>query len=124
MLHSFVVELSDGSVAELADDEISDLSLDEGDDTGLGGAENGIDLPVGEVRSVLGSSGSLGDVTFTGESTAGEGDQREHQRPHQAVPTQANELDQRAPDPVSPHRRPTQQPAKETSRLPHPTGVL
>ena len=65
------VELSDSSVAELADDEISDLSLDEGDDAVLSGAEHGIDLPVTEEGSVLGSSGSLGDVTLTGEATTG-----------------------------------------------------
>jgi hypothetical protein len=39
--------------------------------TTLGGAEHGIDLPVAEAGSVLGTSGSLGDVTFAGESTAG-----------------------------------------------------
>jgi len=60
-----------GSRSELADEDVTGFAFDDGHEAVvIALADDGVDLPVADLRAKLGSEGALADVSFAGEAPA------------------------------------------------------
>ena len=68
--HRTAIRMLLGTSSELADHEVTGFAVDDGDEAVLITlADDGVDLPVTDLRAQFGGGRSLADVTFAGETT-------------------------------------------------------